>query len=190
LDYDWPGNVRELVNIINRGVILCKDSQLNCIHLGLFPKIDRVNAVASVESGQNLLQQWLANMVSLSLASAALPPLGQWLEEDIILACLLMHGDVLNRAAASLAVPESTLRRKVLRIRELYGADTPQRPDGWHAATPLLAVLSQFAEEQQTPLLDIVSQYLLVELENRPISRKAAATLLGVSIPTYRRLSA
>jgi hypothetical protein len=107
----------------------------------------------------------------------------------MILACLTTYGYVLNRAAAALTVPESTLRRKVLRIREIYGDDPPARPDDWHASTPLLEVLCQIAEEQQVPLLDMVAQHLLSELETRPISRKAAATLLGVSIPTYRRLS-
>jgi DNA-binding NtrC family response regulator len=204
-DYHWPGNVRELVNVINRGVILCKDSQMNSIQLGLFPRSDRLSSPSRPEAERNLLQEWLSKRVTValkgalsgasegvalvSIAGSGLPPLGQWLEEDLILACLATHGHVLNRAAAALAVPESTLRRKVLRIREIYGDDAPVRPADWHAATPLLEVLCQIAEAQQTPLLDMVAQHLLTELERRPISRKAAATLLGVSVPTYRRLS-
>jgi DNA-binding NtrC family response regulator len=196
-DYDWPGNVRELVNVINRGVILCKDSQMTSIQLGLFPRGDRLSPARGLETDQNLLQIWLSRAVTMALegalesglAGSDLPPLGQWLEEDMILACLAAHSQVLNRAAAALAVPESTLRRKVLRMREIYGGDSPTRPDDWHAVTPLLDVLCQLAKEQQTPLLDMVAEHLLAELESRPMSRKTAATLLGVSIPTYRRLS-
>ena len=33
--YDWPGNVRELANILERAVILCQGSVLECAHLGL-----------------------------------------------------------------------------------------------------------------------------------------------------------
>jgi transcriptional regulator with GAF, ATPase, and Fis domain len=35
LEYDWPGNVRELANILERGVILCRGSVLQEIHLAL-----------------------------------------------------------------------------------------------------------------------------------------------------------
>jgi len=38
----WPGNIRELMNLVNRGVILCRDSQLSNIHLGLFPNATEV----------------------------------------------------------------------------------------------------------------------------------------------------
>jgi len=42
--YDWPGNVRELKNVLERGVILCEDNQidLSCLpgSFGEFMKID------------------------------------------------------------------------------------------------------------------------------------------------------
>jgi len=31
--YDWPGNIRELINVIERAVLLCDDTQLTPVHL-------------------------------------------------------------------------------------------------------------------------------------------------------------
>lgn len=193
-EHRWPGNVRELVNLINRGVILCKDSQLNSIHLGLFPDAALADVAVPVsaagpEQAVAALQGWLANLVTLSLAAPGeLPPLGQWLEEDLILASLALHEEVLNRAATALGVPESTLRRKVARLRESHGTTAPRRPDDWYPAAPLLNGLIQLALSRRQPLLEMVMQALVREIESRPVNKKDAALLLGVSMPTYRRL--
>ena len=48
--------------------------------------------------------------------------------------------------------------------------------------------LTELALSLQKPLLELVAQALMNELESRPISRKDAALLQGVSLPTYRRL--
>tara|TARA_R110000751_G_scaffold4388_1_gene21574 strand:+ start:108105 stop:111206 length:3102 start_codon:yes stop_codon:yes gene_type:complete len=37
-EYHWPGNVRELKNLMHRAAIICTESQLDCIHLGLYPE--------------------------------------------------------------------------------------------------------------------------------------------------------
>ena len=195
-DYRWPGNIRELVNVINRGVILCKGSQVNSIHLGLFPntKQSSLNLAPTAAQreetlGAEVLSGWMKNLVTLCLANPEkLPPLGAWLEEDLILACLASNGDVTNRAAQSLGIPESTLRRKVARIREVYDTAETRRPAGWPSVIPLMDSLTELALSLQKPLLELVAQALMNELESRPISRKDAALLQGVSLPTYRRL--
>ena len=197
LEHRWPGNIRELVNIINRAVILCKGSHLNAIHLGLFPDTtlavaaQPLLAVPGPEQAAVALQVWLANLVTLSLAGAAdLLPLGQWLEEDLILASLATHEEVLNRAAAALGVPESTLRRKVSLLRAHYGDKAPCRPADWYPAAPLFNGLAALALSRRQSLLEMVTLALVREIESRPINKKDAAILLGVSMPTYRRLTA
>ncbi len=43
MEYDWPGNVRELENVVERALILSRDSHLSFDHL-LAPDVPRVTA--------------------------------------------------------------------------------------------------------------------------------------------------
>ncbi len=191
LQHQWPGNIRELTNVINRAVILCKDSRVNPIHLGLFSKTEPVlpEKPEAEPVEQFSLRDGLKVMVDRALQSnSSLQAIGQWLEDDLILVCMARHGDVLNRAAITLGIPESTMRRKVNRLKELHGESLPIRPDGWISINELLDELTEICKERGTPLLDMVSRSLVREIEGRNISRQDAAKLMGVSIPTYRRL--
>jgi len=190
VEYSWPGNIRELTNIVNRGVILCKDSQLTSIHLGLFPNTDSEIPQVSAEPAREVVSApTVSSLVDICLGeTGTLPPLGQWLEEDLILMSLKEHQDVLNRAANSLGVPESTLRRKVTRIRQLHGDGEPVRPLSWPEVSHVVHDLFVTATSQQIPVLDYVANVLLNELETRKMTKREAANLMGVSLPTYRRL--
>ena len=44
--YHWPGNVRELKNVIERGVILCQESELSSEHLPIELRGEKVQAAA------------------------------------------------------------------------------------------------------------------------------------------------
>ncbi|MCB1693718.1 MAG: sigma 54-interacting transcriptional regulator [Pseudomonadales bacterium] len=181
----WPGNIRELMNVINRAVILCRDSRVSNIHLGLFPESGRDLPEAPTPRERQSLESWLSQLVDQSLTATELPPLAQWLEEDVIAATLSISADVLNRAASTLGIPESTLRRKVARIRD---SDERGRPRHNESLAPLMDDLVEMSRVRQLPVLDLVSDALIKEIESRRLNRKDAAALMGVSLPTYRKM--
>jgi transcriptional regulator with GAF, ATPase, and Fis domain len=187
LQYEWPGNVRELTNVINRAVILCKDTSINPIHLGLFSKAE-VTPVAK-PTGQVSLREQISELVDRSLAmNPDLPPVGLWLEEDLILISIDDNSGVLSRAASSLGIPETTLRRKVNRLKDIYGNAIPDRPRGWVDVGKMLPELIGNSREHRVSVLDLVSQSLAREIESRNLLRQESARLMGVSVPTYRKL--
>ena len=187
LEHVWPGNIRELINVINRGLILSKDSRLSTIHLGLFPADPTLVNDSDLKDLQPSLESLLRDLVDICLMdNQDLPPLGKWLEENLIEKCLAVNSGILNRAAKDLGMPESTLRRKVARIRSTGNEAVLNIPADLRF--PSLEEFIKQAGEQDQTVLDFASHALVGELERRKLNRKDASSLLGVSLPTYRRM--
>ncbi|MDA8429785.1 MAG: sigma-54 dependent transcriptional regulator [Geobacteraceae bacterium] len=91
LQYDWPGNVRELENVMERAVILARDTMIT---IGLLPLGARREALA-VASGA-------AQLVGLDE-----------IERQHITAILKETGFHKSRAAAILGISRKTLDRKI-----------------------------------------------------------------------------
>ena len=178
LEYDWPGNVRELMNIVNRSVILCKDRTVGEIHLGLFP-----SEKSRTVPGASRLSDSIGGLVDHALQDASHPPVGEWLEEDLIVEVMSRNGGVMSRAAEQLSIPETTLRRKVGRINE----PSANRTGNWCIPRGVIDQLLAASAESGQPVLEMAQKELVQELQKRAISRQDAAGLLGVSLPTYRR---
>jgi DNA-binding NtrC family response regulator len=183
LQQQWAGNVRELMNVINRAVILCRDSRVSNIHLGFFANTDDVGLPAVRERPRSL-EAWLGQLVDDALASGELVPLGQWLEEDLIETTLRLNGEVMAQTATTLGIPESTLRRKVSRYRE----ETVSRPRYLDELERMVSDLARRAEVVAGGMLGTLSMALLKEVEARRLNRKDAAAIMGVSLPTYRKM--
>jgi DNA-binding NtrC family response regulator len=93
LDYSWPGNVRELRNVIERAVILCRESYIRAVHLPpqiCSPHSHRASPVVLYPG--------------VSMAKA---------EELLILQTLKNTGNNKAEAARQLGVDVKTLRHKL-----------------------------------------------------------------------------
>jgi len=56
------------------------------------------------------------------------------------------------------------------------------------STAPMIQYLVEVARARQQPVLEVVTNALLKELETRQLNRREAAALMGVSLPTYRKM--
>ncbi len=201
MGHPWPGNVRELINILIRSVILCQDNQVSTIHLGIFPPQGAAEispqdkARIGIERGRPLQPEVLEKTLSLEFERFVHRcqdlhmswPLGSWLEEDVILASLSANNQVVLRTATALSLPESTLRRKINKIKENYQQQMPERPPDWAPVQALLTQLITVARSRNVPATDFGHLLLLKQIRQHTRNHREAARLAGVSVPTYRR---
>jgi len=204
--YAWPGNIRELINMMIRSVILCQNDQISTIHLGLFPEKSTLEqaddskespgntqpvpgqgseVVASVEVN---LGNEFGKLIRTCLDKGYSHPLGRWREEDLILASLEVSGQVAYRAAEALSMPESTIRRKIIRIKKQYPSGAPDRPDEWLDVQPLLRRIIPVARTRGVAPIDLSTQLLVAQIRAGTSNISRGAALIGVSVPTFRRL--
>ncbi len=132
------------------------------------------------------MQAAFAEQVRLCLARGLRPPLGSWLEEDLIHASLELHGQVNLQAAEALGIPESTLRRKLAR----YSTTSPREANlsaDWQAVTGALPNWIEAARRAHIDPLRHLHQLLLSQISQQSRTQTEGAALVGVSPPTYRR---
>jgi len=190
-EYGWPGNIRELRNILQRAVILCKDQRISNIHLGIFSdEHNRMGrSTVDVLPGTELvdrLREQLTLFIRSALAANKYPPVGDWLEEDLMMAAMEQAAGVSSRAADMLGLPESTLRRKWLKLQK-RDPGSRQRTGDWQRIKNLVPELLELGSAQ---LLDQIVTLLLQIASAEATNRNHGAQLLGVSLPTYRRMLA
>jgi DNA-binding protein Fis len=114
------------------------------------------------------------------------PPLGKWVNEELVLQAYRVARETAARAAAILVIPETTFRRKLQKAQA--GAGLSPRPESWDPVRTHIARLVEAGNPSGQDLLDRVRRTLLEEVESRlPQDVKRASALLGVTEPTYRR---
>ena len=89
LDHPWPGNVRELEHVVERAILMARESNIRAEDLGLRTK---------PETG--------ARMDAMTLEEA---------ERYIIKSTLSRYGDNVSQAAAALGLSRSALYRRLQR---------------------------------------------------------------------------
>ncbi|MBS3983145.1 MAG: sigma 54-interacting transcriptional regulator, partial [Dethiobacter sp.] len=105
--YHWPGNVRELQNIVERLVVLSREDEvgLEALPLQLNAACEEVRQLHADVSEEMPLKEALFE-----------------LEKKLVLRALQKYGTT-RKAADALGVDQSTVVRKVQRIRELEGME-------------------------------------------------------------------
>ena len=110
LKHTWPGNVRELQNVIERGVILCNDSEyLQSEHLGLTPSEPPL-----ARSGRSAPS---APAIPDLRTASAIPTLNE-LERQLIFAALKRCNNNRTHAAKLIGISLRTLRNKLSEYRQ------------------------------------------------------------------------
>jgi transcriptional regulator with GAF, ATPase, and Fis domain len=210
LRYPWPGNIRELQNRIMRAVIRSVGDTLTIESLALPSGLIPVGAATGLadtaaDEGQrtqaasagrtaDIVSAWadlracLASIVATvtSGPGSLLPPLGRWLDNDLVLAAFDASAHVARRAAARLGLPETTFVRRLKRAQG--EAQLVRRPAEWE---PVTICVERLVRTEGTPGEDMltVAEGLLIEaiVQRLPDKPSAGAALLGTSLPTFRQ---
>jgi DNA-binding NtrC family response regulator len=102
--YPWPGNVRELRTVIEHGVIMCNDEQIDIEHLPDFILQPYERAAATAESVPKQQQMTLASEGEFNLHA---------LERRVIHEALIRSAGNRTLAAEMLGISRRTLQRKL-----------------------------------------------------------------------------
>ena len=152
------------------------------------PSVRSATCPADASTAWAELRSCLASVVSSVAASPGVvhPPLGRWLGNDLILAAFETSGRVARRGAALFSVPESTFVRRLRRAQS--DAHLGRRPAEWE---PVTRAVEQLVQAPLAPGQDVLgtAEANLLEAIGRHLAgnAKAGASLLGTSLPTFRR---
>lgn len=206
--YNWPGNIRELQNRIMRAVIMSTGDMLTVESLSLPtgtasaaavmgladpPTDERTPDWASRPLPGDAGAAWVALRAAVTSAvnsvtltpSSVYPPLGRWLDNDLVLAAFEQAVHVARRAAARLGLPETTFVRRLKRAQS--ESQLMRRPPEWEPVTQAVERLVRSQAQTGEDVLAIAEGMLLEAIVQRVPDRvNVGASLLGTSLPTYR----
>ncbi len=205
LCHSWTGNISELrhriveaikstsrdwIMPIDLGLKAVKeiDTPSNSEGAGLFEEIDRIidnNAEFVLSARQELelaIKNWCVN-----LNPETIIPLGLWLHDELVLAAIARYKGNQPKAAAWLQVPSRNVRRWTTAIQERENQRQATQNASDHSR--LIREWVREMPREGIPPAETLEKILLVELLQLESKFDLAcrASLLGVSIPTYRK---
>ena len=202
--YEWPGNISEMRQCIRDALEKTTRNWLTPVDLGLFKGIDPdgassaaqpfLVAAATQEEAENYtpstieaLDTALGVAVHDLLEHDLAKPLGQWLDDELVVAALERYRGDLAKSAAFLGTRPRNLSRWQPKIAEREEERTASSL--WQ--TPRRLVREWVRETQQPDesplelLRDKLMRHLLAQAGNLSVARRAA--IMGGSTPTYNK---
>ena len=198
----WAGNVRELQHTLLRAVLLSENEEITPFDLQLEahqadvnleqapaePEAMRLPGLSEEPRAQ--LLEALDAVVAACIQNNRPLPLGAWLADDFVELAYISASKVVKHGAEMLGLAETTYRRQIDRVEQDREAGLRVRSDTWvQLVQPLLPpVLQCYRPEGNDSLLKQL-KFHLVEIVARqlPHDQKTAASLVGVTPPTYKR---
>ncbi len=207
LRHDWPGNISEMREVIRAALSRSDKDWITPVDLGIFQGISADGAAAgAVErpflevvqdppreeqayapSALEELRMALGQALAASLETGALRPMGEWLDDEIILAACDRFGGDSRGAAAFLQTRSRNIGRWMPRIQE-----RESERDGslmWQDVRRLVRQwILEAAPTQEAPQQLAQDMLLALVLQQcSDISVADRARILGVSTPTYQK---
>ncbi|GAB3283603.1 sigma 54-interacting transcriptional regulator [Parahaliea aestuarii] len=204
LAHTWEGNISEMRQRIGQALTQAEGARVRPADLGLLgaaqdverpllePIVDGFGGELSSlgryrPSAAEALEQMLAEALHHALSGDVPAPLGQWLEDEIVVAVIADCGGRLARAARRLGTNSRNLQRWQPRIGERAAA----RGDSmlWKNMDTLVRNwLAEGCDGTADPL-SWARTLVLKQLENQGsgVAVKQRAAAAGVSVPTYNK---
>ena len=136
------------------------------------------------------LREVLKRQLVAVLDNSGVPvPLGRWLADDLVLAADRRANNSARRACSVLGMAESTFRRRLEKVKLEFQAGMNARSADWALVQPVLSCLVVANEASPGEnIFERARQVLLEEVMARvPQDGALGSTLMGVTVPTYRR---
>jgi transcriptional regulator with AAA-type ATPase domain len=190
LQHDWPGNISELRQAISDAMDHTDKEWLTPVDLGLFATATPGARPASSPSHKPFLEavdDALAASVNGLIEFDTLKPLGQWLDDEVVLAVLKRYRGDRRKAAGFLQTRTRNLGRWMPGIEaredERGASRLWQEPrrlvQQWIGESPPMSASPQ----------RVAQDMLLVRVKRQCMGMKVAARakIMGVSTPTYHK---
>ena len=128
-----------------------------------------------------------AEISAVAVDSEQLPPLGRWLNEELLLVADEAADGGLNRGARIVGIPASTYRRRLRKAKEARGFAQSPHPEEWTVVRDILQRLAAQDTDEQVNLQAMTEHALLNEILLRhPGNTRVGSALMGVTPPTFR----
>lgn len=203
--YDWPGNISEMRQCIYDALEKTDKDWLTPVDLGLFeginpdgaPQLPQSTAfleiVQETAQSRNVYEPSAAENLDVVLGAAIhdmlslnlLKPLGSWLEDDLVLACLDRYRNDVPKAASFLHTSARNVRRWMPKIEARE--DERNSSSLWHEPRRLLREWVRESPQPEISPLVMMQDKLMVHLGRQAgaLSSAKRARVMGISTPTY-----
>jgi DNA-binding NtrC family response regulator len=206
LQHDWPGNISELRQAISDALDHTDKEWLTPVDLGLFatapagarpagpshkPFLEAVEEVSEEPAVEASIEQQLGDALAASVNGLiefdTLKPLGQWLDDEVVLAVLKRYRGDRRKAAGFLQTRTRNLGRWMPGVEAREDERGASRL--WQEPRRLVQQWISESPPMSAPPQRVAQDMLLARVKRQCMGMKVAARakIMGVSAPTYHK---